>query len=128
MITLKTITEDMLTFVNGCLLSHNRNINVYPQAAVEGTKVPFIIYHRTNIDDMVTKDGLSNRKVSYDIDIVTNDYITGVEIVDELTEAFYYGQLQGQRGYDRKVNNIVEMVDAENNLFIQTISITIEAY
>lgn len=129
MIKIKTITEDLVTFINTLMTTKGRTINIYPEAAFEGTQIPFLIYRRTNIDDTVSKDGVVGRSVTFDIDVVTSDYITGVEIMDDLTEAIYYGQLVGtSHSYERRMVNITETMDAENNLFVQTITFTIEAY
>jgi hypothetical protein len=127
MIKIKTITEDLVMFINGIMSSTGRTLNLYPGAAFEGTKIPFMIYRRSNIDDLVSKDGLCNRNLTFDIDIVTNNYNDGVEILDDISEAFYGSSFTGTYTYDVKIFSIMESVDAESGLFIQTITVTISA-
>lgn len=121
------IVEITLDFV--ALISTNTHITgIFPQAAVAGTKLPFIIYRRNNINDHASKDGIHRRDVTFDIDIITNTYTSGLEVLDELTAILYGKQFVNPHyGYDVKVDNITESLDTEQELFIQTITCTIEA-
>lgn len=127
MIRIKKITEDLISFINNAMSTGGHNLNLFPEAAFEGTPIPFMIYRRTNVDDKVSKDGLYERTLTFDVDIVTNKYNDGIDILDDLSDAFYHTILTGTYNYGTEVVNITESVDAENGLFVQTITLTISA-
>lgn len=94
---------------------------VYPLCAVAGTKIPFIIYRRTNSQPLsFTKDGMSGIRMSFDIELVTESYTDGLTLLDALHVALVH------RYPEFQIVNTGELFDSDQNLYIQQISITID--
>ena len=80
MIKIKTVTENLVF-----LLTHITGFDgkVFPMLAKEGTSLPFMTYNRTGISPSQTKDGPTTT-ISYQINIISKEYLQGVEILDEV--------------------------------------------
>ena len=60
---------------------------VFPIVADEGTNYPFITYQRTGITASRTKCGIYEDTVNFSVNILTQDYLSGLEIGDEVRKA-----------------------------------------
>ena len=77
-----TISSD--TTVNAVL-----NGKIYPIVAPANTTYPFIVYTRVNsFVENLTKDGWMNDNCSFQITVVTENYIQGVELADAVRDLF----------------------------------------
>ena len=59
---------------------------VYPIVATEGTSYPYIVYHRTDVDVMQTKDGMGIESATFQVDVVTADYTSGLQLADKVLD------------------------------------------
>ena len=67
--------ENIFNQVNGTI-----NSWVVPN----NTPFPYIIFYRTSVTPIYTKDGLLCSEVNFDIDVIHNNYDIGVEIANEV--------------------------------------------
>lgn len=94
--------------------------NVFPLCAVEGTKIPFIIYRRTGTQTLtLTKDGMNGTEMSFDVDVVTERYSMGLTLLDALHKTLR------SKFPNIVIQNSSELFDDQQNLYIQQISFTI---
>ena len=59
---------------------------IYPIVATEGTGYPYIVYQRTGVDMMQSKDGMEVESATYDVSIVTGEYSEGLALVDRVID------------------------------------------
>lgn len=78
MIKIKQVTEDLVTVLKSV------NQRTFPMLAKEGTSLPFITYERISISPDNTKDGAQNMHTSFQVNIVSKEYIQGVELLDNI--------------------------------------------
>lgn len=69
--TALTTNADLTTLIN------NR---VFPIVAEEGTQYPFLTYNRTSITSYRTKCGIYEDTVNFSVNILTTDYLGGLDI------------------------------------------------
>lgn len=121
MIKIKTITENLVFY-----LSHITGFSgkVFPMLAKEGTSLPFITYNRVSISPGNTKDG-STTSVSYQINIISKEYLQGVEILDEVIRVLIrMGVFNGIR-HTVTVTGASE--EAYDDGYVQVLNLDIEA-
>jgi hypothetical protein len=53
---------------------------VFPIVAEEGTQYPFLTYNRTSISSNRTKCGIYEDTVNFSVNILTTDYLSGLDI------------------------------------------------
>ena len=73
---------------DGSLYSYIEN-RVFPIVAEEGTKYPFITYNRTSVSSNRTKCGIYEDTVNFSVNILTTDYISGLEIGNLVIDAIF---------------------------------------
>lgn len=56
------------------------NNRVFPIVAEEGTQYPFLTYNRTSITSYRTKCGIYEDTVNFSVNIITTDYLGGLDI------------------------------------------------
>lgn len=56
------------------------NNRVFPIVAEEGTNYPFLTYNRTSITSYRTKCGIYEDTVNFSVNILTTDYLGGLDI------------------------------------------------
>lgn len=56
------------------------NNRVFPIVAEEGTNYPFLTYNRTSISSNRTKCGIYEDTVNFSVNILTTDYLGGLDI------------------------------------------------
>jgi hypothetical protein len=56
------------------------NNRVFPIVAEEGTQYPFLTYNRTSITSYRTKCGIYEDTVNFSVNILTTDYLGGLDI------------------------------------------------
>lgn len=62
---------------------------VYPIVAPQDTTYPFVIYTRANAyPESLTKDGWLNDNVAFQISIVSDKYIDGAELANDIRDLF----------------------------------------
>lgn len=66
-----TDNEDLTNIVNK---------RVFPIVAEEGTQYPFLTYNRTSISSNRTKCGIYEDTVNFSVNILTTDYLSGLDI------------------------------------------------
>ena len=59
---------------------------IYPLIAENNTVFPFVIYTRTGLTGLMCKDGLYEDEVIMSIEIVTDNYSTGVDLAQMVRE------------------------------------------
>lgn len=60
---------------------------VFPIVAEEGTLYPFLTYNRTSINSNGCKCGIYEDVVNFSVNILTTDYLSGLEIGNEVRVA-----------------------------------------
>lgn len=120
MIPVKTISEEFVTLLQQVMT------NVFPQAAVAGTKLPFIIYRRSNILNLNSKDSTYQMDCSFEIDIVTDTYYAGLEKLDVLLGLLQRNAITNPTlHYNISIDNVTELFDYEQGLFVQRVGCTV---
>ena len=120
MISVKTISEEFLTLLQQVMT------NVFPQAAVSGTKLPFIIYRRSNILNLNSKDSVYQMDCSFEIDIVTENYSIGLEKLDTLLGLLQRNSITNPSlHYNINIDSVTELYDYEQGLYVQRVGCTI---
>jgi hypothetical protein len=64
---------------------------MFPLAARNGATMPFMIYHRSDVTSMLTKDGRVDKEVQTTIDIVTSAYPQGIDMAIRVDRALSGG-------------------------------------
>ena len=101
--------------------------NVFPQAAVAGTKLPFIIYRRNTISNLNSKDSVYQSDISFDIDIVTESYMDGLEYLDSLLNKLQRVSIDNPTyNYRITIDSVADMFDEQQELFIQRVGCTLQ--
>lgn len=121
MISIKKITENLvfhLTHITGF------EGKVFPMLAKEGTTLPFITYSRIGITPTGTKDGPATT-VSYQINIISKEYLQGVDILDEVI--YLLIRMGTFNGIKHTVNITSSSEEAYDDGYVQTINLDIEA-
>lgn len=120
MISVKTISEEFVTLLQQVMT------NVFPQAAVAGTKLPFIIYRRSNILNLNSKDSVYQMDCSFEIDIVTENYSTGLEKLDTLLGLLQRNSITNPTlHYNINIDSVTELYDYEQGLYVQRVGCTV---
>ena len=76
MIKIQEISEDLVRTLKTV------NSKVFPMLAKEGTSLPFITYQRLSISPENTKCGVPSLTTTWQIDIVSKEYLQGVALLD----------------------------------------------
>lgn len=115
------------------ILSTNQDItryvgnNIYRLIAKNGTKFPYIIFHRESVELPSTKDFIHETVSVVELNIVSDKYNTGIEIADKVLQIFL--NTKGTHaGIDiKKVEYIScsESYDDEDQAFVQTLTLKI---
>lgn len=121
MISIKTSTMEFVSLLTKVVS------NVFPQAAVAGTKLPFIIYRRNTISNLNSKDSVYQSDISFDIDIVTESYMDGLEYLDSLLNKLQRVSIDNPTyNYRITIDSVADMFDEQQELFIQRIGCTLQ--
>jgi hypothetical protein len=97
---------------------------VYPLCAVAGTDVPFIIYRRVGaMDRVATKDGWSGTEISYEVEVVTDTYKDGLELLDDVIYNLVHNSTDQHQVV---ISNTSELFDDQQNLYIQQIQLVLQ--
>lgn len=121
MISIKTSTMEFVSLLTKVVS------NVFPQAAVAGTKLPFIIYRRNTISNLNSKDSIYQSDISFDIDIVTESYMDGLEYLDSLLNKLQRVSIDNPTyNYRITIDSVADMFDEQQELFIQRIGCTLQ--
>lgn len=121
MISIKTSTMEFVSLLTKVVT------NVFPQAAVAGTKLPFIIYRRNTISNLNSKDSVYQSDISFDIDIVTESYMDGLEYLDSLLNKLQRVSIDNPTyNYRITIDSVADMFDEQQELFIQRIGCTLQ--
>lgn len=91
---------------------------IYPLVADNDVSFPFIIYYRTNIRNLVDKDGYYEDEVSFSVIVVSNKYLESLEIANIVRGIFEKKKLT-EDIYNCTVEDIDE--DFRENAYIQQI-------
>ena len=91
---------------------------IYPLVADNDVSFPFIIYYRTNIRNLVDKDGYYEDEVSFSVIVVSNKYLESLEIANIVRSIFEKKKLT-EDIYNCTVEDIDE--DFRENAYIQQI-------
>lgn len=128
------LTEDNHTSGSGSgdgdekitLYSYIKN-RVFPIVAEEGTIYPFVTYNRTNITSSGCKCGIYEDTVSFSVNILTTDYITGLDIgnlVRSAIEKRLVSTIEGYAYSDIRLDGAGEQFTNEG--YIQTLNFTVK--
>lgn len=121
MISIKTSTMEFVSLLTKVVS------NVFPQAAVAGTKLPFIIYRRNTISNRNSKDSVYQSDISFDIDIVTESYIDGLDYLDSLLDNLQRVAIDNPTyNYRITIDSVADMFDEQQELFIQRVGCTLQ--
>jgi hypothetical protein len=75
------ISRDIYTALTGSEdLNRIVDKRVFPIVAEEGTQYPFLTYNRTSITSYRTKCGIYEDTVNFSVNILTTDYLSGLDI------------------------------------------------
>lgn len=91
---------------------------IYPLVADEGVSFPFVVFYRTQIKNVVCKDGYYEDEVGFSIIAVSNQYLQSLEIANIIRGIFEKKKL-GDNIYNCTVEDIDE--DYRENAYIQQI-------
>ncbi len=89
---------------------------IYPLVAENDVTYPFIVYFRTSISNRVNKDGYYEDEVGFAIIVVSNTYISSLEIANEVRKTL------DKRKLSEEISNVIlEDVDEDfiNDAFVQ---------
>lgn len=95
---------------------------IYPLAVTdEDVTFPFVIFYRTNIRNLINKDGYYEDEVSFTVVSVSNSYVQSLEMANIIRRIFEKRRI-GEKIY----NVIVESVDEDfiENAYVQQIYFT----
>lgn len=121
MISIKTSTTEFVSLLTKVVT------NVFPQAAVAGTTIPFIIYRRNNITNLNSKDSIYQSDISFDIDIVTESYIDGLDYLDSLLNNLQRVAIDNPTyKYRITIDSVADMFDEQQELFIQRVGCALQ--
>lgn len=121
MISIKTSTMEFVSLLTKVVT------NVFPQAAVAGTKIPFIIYRRNTISNLNSKDSIYQSDIAFDIDIVTESYMDGLEYLDSLLDKLQRVSIDNPTyTYRITIDSVADMFDEQQELFIQRVGCTLQ--
>lgn len=81
MIEIHKVTQDLVTALKRV------TPNVYPIVAPQGTSLPFITYSRSGIGTDTSKDGEYDMDIYYQLNIITQGYDGGLQLVDAVRTA-----------------------------------------
>lgn len=91
---------------------------IYPLVADEGVTFPFVVFYRTQIRNVVCKDGYYEDEVGFSIIAVSNKYLESLEIANIIRSIFEKKKLT-ETIYNCTVEDIDE--DYKENAYIQQI-------
>lgn len=97
------------------------DVGVYPLVADNDAKFPFIVYKRIGMASSGCKDGYYEDMVSYEVAIVTDTYINGVQIANNVRALL---ERQYVTFEDMEISDTVITMASEeysNNAYIQKI-------
>jgi hypothetical protein len=119
----KYIKQTLLENPN--ISSHVKVINTW--VAPNGTDFPYIIFYRTSVTPTYTKDGYIYSDVSFDIDVIHNNYDKSVELAQSIVECLNLKVFNTDeiRIKNLKVTNISESFQYDS--FVQKLSFTAQA-
>lgn len=97
--------------------------NIFPLAAPADTPYPFIIYHRDNISPQYTKVvyGGWDNNVSISIDVYTNDYKQGAEILNIIRNIYENKKLDNDDIHIDQIRVVAISEQFTNDGYRQTI-------
>lgn len=101
--------------------------NIYPLVANQGTTYPFIIYRRTGIEPVTSKDRfICNEVTSVDVIIASDRYDESIEVAELVKDA-----LSGKNGIYSDIKVIdINMISADEDYiedtFIQNLTFNIK--
>ncbi len=107
---------------------NNQNIQrtckgrIYPLIANSDTTYPYIVYKKTDIQSVISKDGLYQDNVSFTVTVVDQNYNTGCEIAQYVREALTVSRMNfmdGQKLEDCRMVSIDEQFS--DNVYVQTL-------
>lgn len=91
---------------------------IYPLVADEGVTFPFVVFYRTQIRNVVCKDGYYEDEVGFSVIAVSNKYLESLEIANIIRSIFEKKKLT-ETIYNCTVEDIDE--DYKENAYIQQI-------
>ena len=91
---------------------------IYPLVADEGVTFPFVVFYRTQIRNVVCKDGFYEDEVGFSVIAVSNKYLESLEIANIIRSIFEKKKLT-ETIYNCTVEDIDE--DYKENAYIQQI-------
>lgn len=118
MISILHITED---FVN---VLKTVKSNTFPMLVKEGTSLPFITYERLGIDPHYTKCGAGSIMVSFQVNIITKDYMGGLNLLDLVINMVTRMNSQHDLRYQVQISSSSEQ--AYDDGYVQTVNFDLE--
>lgn len=115
------------------LLSDDEALNkmvknrIYPLIAEQETKLPFVIYYRTNIISNGSKDGYIEDSVTFTVTAVSADYRGSLDIANRLRQIIEKRKIESTdlTLYNIKLTSIDESF--EDNAYIQKLDFECKA-
>lgn len=98
---------------------------IFPIIADNDVKYPFVVYKRLSVSSTeVTKDGYGEDLVSFEITVVTNNYVGSLNIANEIRKILEKKKIESNimNIYNNKIQNISE--DYVGDAYVQKLIFT----
>ena len=101
---------------------------IYPLIAEQETKLPFVIYYRTNIISNGSKDGYTEDSITFNITTVSADYKGSLDIANRLRQIIEKRKIETTdlTLYNVRLISIDESY--EDNAYVQKLEFECKAY
>lgn len=109
-------------------LAETLDSKIYPIVAPANTTFPFIVYTRVNAYvENLTKDGWLNDNVSFQITVVSDNYIQSVEMADAVRELFENCRISSEKLTMENIRMTSCSEAFNEDEYIQNLNFTCEA-
>lgn len=99
--------------------------NIFPMLAPQGTTLPFITYSHSGFERQGSKDGEYGLTITFNLNIVTVDYSSGLQYVDAVRQAL--NKMTSAYNYSYENTVIGASEEAFDDGYVQTLAVQIEA-
>lgn len=112
------------SLVNNSQLNSYVNRRVFPLVAEFGTQFPYVVYSRTYIRPIYTKDLYTEDAVGFEIVVAETDYQRSLEIANIIRTMFECKVFNGNnlQVVQSDFTGITEAYDDQANIFVQRLS------
>ncbi len=102
--------------------------NIFPLIANADTQFPFIVYSRTNLNAVYTKDGCCENKIQFTIIVVSDDYVQSLEIANAVRNALDTYRYSDENIVIDRIHLISAIEETMDDAYIQRMIFSFDAY